>query len=361
MDAETRFFLAELQHLAQLATDPRTTAPIAASGVLRRLLLDNPAILHQVNSNHHLKISFSICEAGDAPPVASLAWFVADQLDPHTFPAPANQLSLKGFLSSTVGSVGERPFTVKDVILHAAHVRGGVHRYPPKKEQERAIAELESQLPSLVQLSLDSTVRALSRIVLRALAPLRDATLDMRRFSGVAGATLLMYMRVLELGDDADIHIFHFGRTPSIRITVSPHGQLRLHLRDDHRRRLTVDGPYISIGEGCWITAQLGVARHDVALRVRINSVEVAAVFPDAARHTRWADVMAAPLYTRIGESPTGVFDMGTHFAYSKFLTEENAERMHGWCRVQPAPKKLLRFAPGQGLKTSVPEGIDPK
>lgn len=351
MDIET-FFLAQLQQLAQLATDPRTMAPVEASGVLRRLLLDNPTVVHQINKQYRLKLAFFIRPAGDGPPLGPRAWFVADALDPEIFQGPSAHLSLDGFLASKVGSVDARAITAKEVILHAAHVWGGIHRYPAKQEYERAIAQLEAELPGLTQLSLDRILRALSRITLRALVPLRNAALNAARFDGAVGAAILTDVRMIELGEDADVRVVQLGNAPSMRVTVDPRGRVRLTVRDERGSRLTLEGPHVTVGQNAWITAELGVDGEDVALRVRVNGIDIMDVFPGAAKLVRSTSVVTTPFRMVMGESPIGTFEVAEHLVYSNFLPRETREKLHEWCRTREPPKQVIRLAPGQGFKT---------
>lgn len=53
-DNET-YFLAQLDKLADLATDPRPIAAVDSSGVLRRLLLDKRTVLSQADKRHRVK------------------------------------------------------------------------------------------------------------------------------------------------------------------------------------------------------------------------------------------------------------------------------------------------------------------
>ena len=84
--------------------------------------------------------------------------------------------------------VGEHAFTVLDLMRHMAYVGGVVHALDPDDERDQALHEFRG----LTQVSGVGpglrTLRAIGRVVLIALVPLREALLESLRKPLVPGA-----------------------------------------------------------------------------------------------------------------------------------------------------------------------------
>lgn len=185
IDTET-LFLRTLTDIEQRlsAIDPYEVLLIAS--LIRKLLLDEHPLVDQVNSKHRLKLAFEITAPGsDLPPSVPRPTAVSaqDGLDPDTAPPFLKRqvVSRDVFLKTTVAKVNEHEYSVREIVLFEANVVGAVHSRAPKHEKEHALNVIEQRVsvqgyaPSLRQL------KAIARVVLKALAPLRDATQKSQR------------------------------------------------------------------------------------------------------------------------------------------------------------------------------------
>jgi len=118
------------------ATDQYEILMIA--GLLRKLLLDGTPLMDQINTGH-LRVKF-IINSRPIPEDKYLSiWSIEDGLDPATaVPHLCKPIEVdRGQLLSTkILKVGGKVFSVKDVILHLAHVEGAVHAGSTKDEKD---------------------------------------------------------------------------------------------------------------------------------------------------------------------------------------------------------------------------------
>jgi hypothetical protein len=175
-----RLFLETLRDLEARSAGGATEYEVLRSAVLlRQLLLDQSPLLHQVNRDRKIPITFraNIREpiwkiAGSPPPAV---WAKQDGLDPETALAVSEvaDLDLPAFLSQVIIISGGVELTVRDVIRQVAHVLGGVHAGSEREPVEHALAAVSA---SLRILGLDPVIRSLEavgRVVVRALRPLQ--------------------------------------------------------------------------------------------------------------------------------------------------------------------------------------------
>ena len=182
MDVDT-LFIRTLDDLStRLASDDEYTLLMAAP-LLRKLLLDSDSLLNQVNRSRRLKIMFKI--NSKSPYDTALAKLGApffsseeDAIDPELDLPPGMrnemQVKLDGLLKREVLMISGDTVTIRDLIDQLANIEGGVHSGKPDDKQK--VLQAVSQriyiggLPAGVR-----QVRAIIRIVLRGLAPVRAA------------------------------------------------------------------------------------------------------------------------------------------------------------------------------------------
>jgi hypothetical protein len=150
------------------------------AGLLRKLLLDDPPLIDQVNRERHLRIRYVINVRppvwellGDPPPVF---WSEQDGLDPETAltVVEPKAVSRDEFLAKVVMQARDESVSVKDTILHTANVVGAVHPGRPREDVNRLLEQIAGQL-SLGGYQPDiRSLQAIARVVLRALTPLRE-------------------------------------------------------------------------------------------------------------------------------------------------------------------------------------------
>lgn len=179
MTESEKLFLRTLEDIERrlVQTDPYEILFIAA--LIRKLFLDDFPLVDQVNRNHRLKIKFETTVPFKLPngfPAPSF-WTVQDGLDPdtahpgkHRYVASRNQ-----FFQTVVTIVDNHQYSVRQIVLFEANVMGAVHTGSPKTDKEHALKQVDSTIavggyaPALRQL------KAIARVVLRSLSPLRLA------------------------------------------------------------------------------------------------------------------------------------------------------------------------------------------
>lgn len=152
---------------------------LSAAAILRRLLLDERRLVDRVNRDRRLKLTYRINVrppiwqvTGDPSPIT---WSREDGLDPetaHGVPQPQD-VTLDRLLATLVVVHNGYEVSVKELIQHAAHVKGGVHLGEPKSDKDRALSELASSLSIGGYSAGTGPMKAIGRVVLKGLQPLR--------------------------------------------------------------------------------------------------------------------------------------------------------------------------------------------
>lgn len=175
MISPEEIFVNDFDALQAIIDNPTNPNLLAASAILRRLLIDSQPILHRVNKSRGLKIRFKIVEHTDEGIFAGAPDFMRDGLiffSPYTFgiDKAMKAVSLDEFLKSKVTRLQEKSFSVSDLIRYAANNAGGVH-YDPPAEGHR-YGPLNNTLANVningVSMSL-FPIRDICRIVVEAL------------------------------------------------------------------------------------------------------------------------------------------------------------------------------------------------
>jgi hypothetical protein len=175
-----RLFLETLRDLEARSAGGATEYEVLRSALLlRQLLLDESPLLHQVNRDRRIPITFRVNVrepiwkiAGSPPPEI---WAKQNGLDPDTAgPAPeVADLKLSAFLSRVIIISHGSELTIGDVIRQVANVLGGVHAGTEREPQEHALAAVSE---AFVIGGLDPVTRSLEavgRVVVRAVRPLQ--------------------------------------------------------------------------------------------------------------------------------------------------------------------------------------------
>lgn len=149
------------------------------SGLLRKLLLDDNPLIHQVNQNRKLKISFIVNDR--QPPVGEnslVFWSMEDGFDPNTSVphlVKPLEVNIDQLLKRQIMIINGEIITVSNLIKFLTNVQGGVHAGKPKNKKEVALHEIQKYLgigglPAGIR-----SVLSISRVVIKGLEPLRTA------------------------------------------------------------------------------------------------------------------------------------------------------------------------------------------
>jgi hypothetical protein len=119
---------------------------LAASGLIRKLLIDGNPLAHEVNRTRRLRLRFEVTlDDLNLPPELPVPAFhgrlegISPRLRPPR-PLPTERISRDRFLGELAFRVTGEPFTVAEVIDHCAHVQGGIHAGLPRTQRERTLA-----------------------------------------------------------------------------------------------------------------------------------------------------------------------------------------------------------------------------
>jgi hypothetical protein len=144
---------------------------MAIAGLLRKLLLDADPLLNQVNRTRGLRIRF----------VTSLPASMSNDDLPEPPPPGAppfvrgfRTVTRDGLMSRFAAWIAPHEYSVKDLILYVANVKGGIHAGTPRDDREAVLEKAGSQIRVG---GFDPSVYALfgiAEVVLKGLEPLRQ-------------------------------------------------------------------------------------------------------------------------------------------------------------------------------------------
>lgn len=170
-------FLHTLDELERRISGEEPYEILSASALIRKLFLDESPLVDQVNRNYKEKIRFEIgmrlvYPTDEPQPIFST---VQDGLDPDTAITgkKCQQVSRDQFLKTTVIVVNGQEYSIRDVILFEANIMGGVHAGAPKNEKEEVMRQLNQFFSVGGYRSSLRQLKAIGRVVLKALKPLR--------------------------------------------------------------------------------------------------------------------------------------------------------------------------------------------
>jgi hypothetical protein len=180
-------FLRTLEDLDRRTKTRDEYEALGAAAPLRKLLMDDSALVHQVNRYRREKIRFRI--NGETPlEKAQLAdnpivWAIGDSIDPNAMPGMFNapmDAKVDQLLARTVMYAKGERLSVGDLIKQVAHIDGAVHAGKPTNPRQELIDQVSrfmvfNGLPSTVH-----HVQLIGKIVVRGLIPLRDVILAER-------------------------------------------------------------------------------------------------------------------------------------------------------------------------------------
>jgi hypothetical protein len=155
---------------------------LEAAAAIRKLLLDESPLLHQVNRQRRRRVTFEVERPTalqrlileDKP----LVYFLMEGVSPRltiTASAGVDVLKLDQFLARAAAWIQGQEVSVKDLVLYLAHIAGGVHAGTPKTGLERLLHEADSSLMVGGMGSVSRTMRGIADVVVVALVPLTIA------------------------------------------------------------------------------------------------------------------------------------------------------------------------------------------
>ena len=180
-----QLFLRDLDDLDRRTTVADEYKALGAAALLRRLLLDEAPLVHQVNRYRRVRIRFRI--NGESPLERAvlednpLLWAIGDAIDPDAFPAPGisapMDAKLNQFLARTVMVARGERLSEGDLIRQVAHIDGGVHNGNPTNPREELLDQVSRfmffrDVPATVH-----HVQLIGKIAVGGLVPLRDVIL----------------------------------------------------------------------------------------------------------------------------------------------------------------------------------------
>lgn len=151
---------------------------LQASAHMRKLLLDEDPLMHQVNRERRIKVLFTVC--AEDPYTAMVLedgpvfWAWMDGFSPRWALGgkPTETLKLDGFMSKRAARVAGHDISVKELILQVANVEGGIHAGTPKTEVQQKLTEASAAFRVGGASSVARTLRGIADVLVEGLEPL---------------------------------------------------------------------------------------------------------------------------------------------------------------------------------------------
>ncbi len=179
MTEEENLFIKTLADIQKRLGEVDPYEILMISGLIRKLFLDDFPLVDQVNRKHQKKIVFEVAVPLNRPKDEPMPifWTIQDGLDPDTALPFKHRQQLKRdqFFQTTVAIINARPYSVRDVVLFQANVMGGIHVGSPKADKEHVLKQIDQTISVGGYASSLRQLKAIGRVVLKALAPLRQA------------------------------------------------------------------------------------------------------------------------------------------------------------------------------------------
>ncbi|MHB1462514.1 MAG: hypothetical protein ACYC1M_14600 [Armatimonadota bacterium] len=204
-----------------------------ASGLLRQLLLDGNDLVSFVNREYHLKLQFEVVPfvSNPLPDIGDYHQVPTEAIDPSCERGRDTVSLNRGqFIECVIGDLMGTPCRVKDIIKYVANSAGGVHYGTDNDKVQSYLHEIQSTRLFQGYDFILQVVRAIGRICLKALRPLRDKIVQMERFTDVEGIDIILSVMPLKQESD-DLYLLDIGSSPASN---------RIALYIDQADRLTV-------------------------------------------------------------------------------------------------------------------------
>lgn len=282
---EEELFLFALRELQRLSNSNVREEVISSSKILRQLLLDGGNLVDLINKKTKLKIEFRLAVPAIPPePFSSEGvWAVIDALYETDDPSRISALRRDQFFSTVIAGVDGENISIKDVVSFAANKMGGVHYEKELKGKDASIAQLSSNLITKEEAAIHLILRAVSRIVIAALTPLRNVVLGVERFYGAPGFSCILTLCIYPGEKDEDSYIIDVGASKEanrVSVYVDGRGELTVRVIDK-----TGNSEYLRSG----MADRALVYGQHVAMVLEIGSVGDAVLISVEAG--RWSEV----------------------------------------------------------------------
>ncbi|OGW33706.1 MAG: hypothetical protein A2X58_04160 [Nitrospirae bacterium GWC2_56_14] len=173
---QEQLYLKTINDLEKRIADQDPYEILGSSAIIRKLFLDDHPLVDQINRECKFKLQFNVCLPTPLPPGFPKPdiYSVQDGLDPATSRPgkQVSQLTRDQFFKVAVLAINGKEYTIRDVILFEANIMGGVHAGMPKSEAEIILKTLNDQMSIGGYASSLRQLKAIGRVVLKALDPL---------------------------------------------------------------------------------------------------------------------------------------------------------------------------------------------
>jgi hypothetical protein len=167
-------FIRNLDRLKAVLKQPSADGLLESAALLRQLLLDENPLLHQVNREVRIKISFLVNRSPAYPPgLEPDIEIIADGIAPSLARIPSPQeVNLDGLFRQTVLKINGQSATIRDVVQYVANYAGAVHKSTPDTPLTKSLEAVGQSLQLLGAPSVLTSLRGIIDIVVRGCQPL---------------------------------------------------------------------------------------------------------------------------------------------------------------------------------------------
>jgi hypothetical protein len=145
---------------------------LRASALVRQLLLDGTPLVHRVNREYRLKLTFDVPDISGSVDQHTLFYMAGDALlgvDPRMI------VDLDGLLKAPLIFARGKSYTVHEIVDTVAHAIGGVHQGRPEGPSQAELTALNAALQVLGAGAATAQMRGIGHITIVGLKPLASA------------------------------------------------------------------------------------------------------------------------------------------------------------------------------------------
>lgn len=328
---------------------------LRASALIRQLFLDGGvSLFDRVNRTHRLKIAFEIAENDNSlkailPEVYIHARFA--ELDPQSCPQHWTRKKLKrdDFFAFKVATVEQHEYSIKELIIYAAHIMGGVHSGDSQDDKQKNLEKLRGlYLFSNINTAL-LFIKSVGGNILKTLTPLRLKILGIDRFENAKGLSFFFGIILFPLLNKEN-YILDLGIEENrnrLSIFLNSNGELCLRFLESSGRRYLLNagssGLAFSYGQRTVLFFHLGFNEKELFLSVNSKDWQYIEIQP--FNSNEFSENVFDNLHFVLGSDVFGKAETKMQIVewgiFSRILTSEEQNEIGEYLITGLSPKKI--------------------
>lgn len=281
-------FINTLNDLSNKVNSNEPYEILLASALIRKLLLDDAPLLHQVNRKYKFKFEYHVGDILEPPDAQEklIAWGALDGIEPDNDSGESEVIKKteKTFLAMIIGAANGKDYTVKDLVKYVANVMGGVHPGSTEAQQKEKLHILENYYVTGLNIPL-AQIRSIAKVTLRALKPLKEKLLRYDDIIGADGIGIHLILTPMPLRDRNNF-IFDIGineQRNRFFAYINSGNRICFRFYDDLGRYHVIDGgsagQAFHYGQPIYLGFEVAMVSEKIMLKIDIGELNYLKVY----------------------------------------------------------------------------------